>query len=158
MKQGLLILGAIGVVAVLLIARLVVVHNNRLGDEEEWFARSLAYEFSVQVDSVKLYNNHGGRVWARITDGTPGTYREDSLKNHFKHHNMLYFIFRHSGDSVSFVLPNANQLNPGDSVRISSSQNKVVIFREGNAVSQMALSETVVGWGNSPFKRDQQVP
>ncbi|HNC29641.1 MAG TPA: hypothetical protein PKX08_06545, partial [Cyclobacteriaceae bacterium] len=61
MKQGLLILGAIAILSVLLIARIVVVHQKRLGDEEKWFAQSLGYEFSAEIDSVKMYNSNGGR-------------------------------------------------------------------------------------------------
>ncbi|MFN8335978.1 MAG: hypothetical protein U0U09_12695 [Cyclobacteriaceae bacterium] len=154
MKQGLLILGAIAILSVLLIARIVVVHQKRLGDEEKWFAQSLGYEFSAEIDSVKMYNSNGGRVWARITAGSPKVYREDSLKNYFKQHGMMYFIFDQSGDSICFILQYANRLTLGDSVRISSSQDKVTIFHEGKSVAQEPLSKSVVGYGDSPFKRD----
>jgi hypothetical protein len=155
MKRNLLILTGIALVSLLLIVRLVAVHQNRLSEEKQWFVKSLGYEFSMEVDSVRLYNHTGGRVWARITEGKPKIYREDSLKNYFKHHEMLYFIFRQSGDSVSFVLPNAKQVNTSDSVRVSSFQDNVIIFHEGKPVSQMPFTKTVVGWGASPFKRDK---
>lgn len=155
MKRNLLILAGIGFISVLLIVRLVAVHQTRLEAEERWFVQSLGYEFSVEVDSVRKYENKGGRVWARITEGNPKMYREDSLKNHFKNHEMLYFIFRHSGDSVSFVLPDASQLHTGDSIRISSSKDSVTVFHENKIVSQIPFSKTVVGWGASPFKRDK---
>lgn len=71
MKRNLLILAAIGFISVLLIVRLVAVHQTRLEAEERWFVQSLGYEFSVEVDSVRKYENNGGRVWARITEGNP---------------------------------------------------------------------------------------
>lgn len=155
MEKNLLILGGIAMVSILLMVRLVFVHNNNLGQEEKWFAKSLKYEFSATIDSVFMYNQHGGRILARVTDGHPKFYREDSLKNHFEHHEVMYFVYRHSGDSVTFILPFANQLNKGDSVRISSSADQVTIFRAGQTVAQQPFSGSIVGYGNSPFKRKE---
>lgn len=155
MKKSFLILGSIAIISIVLMVRLVFVHKNKLGEEEKWFAKSLKYEFSATIDSVFMYNQHGGRVLARVTDGHPKFYREDSLKNHFEHHEVMYFVYRHSGDSITFILPFANQLNKGDSVRISSSADQVTIFRVGQMVAQQPFSGSIVGYGNSPFKRKE---
>jgi len=155
MKRNLLILGSIAIISILLMARLVFVHKNKLGDEEKWFAKSLRYEFSATIDSIFMYNQHGGRILARVTDGHPQFYREDSLKNHFEQHEVMYFVYRHSGDSITFILQFANQLNKGDSVRISSSADQVTVFRAGQTVAQEPFSRSIVGYGNSPFKRKE---
>lgn len=155
MKRSLLILGSIAIISILLIVRLVFVHKNKLGEEKKWFAKSLQYEFSVTIDSIFLYNQYGGRVMAHVTNGNPQFYREDSLKNHFEEHSMMYFVYRHSGDSVTFVLPFANKLKEGDSLRISSSADKMIIFRAGKLVTPELFSTSIVGYGSSPFKRER---
>src|SRR5687767_5812278 len=119
MKRTLLILGGIGLVCFLLVVRLFMKQKNNMGDEREWFARELRYEFSAQVDSVLMYNEQTGKLWCRLTSGDPQVYREDSLKRSFKEHDMLYLIFKRSGDSILFIVPNIKLIAKGDSVRVS---------------------------------------
>src|SRR5690348_16215033 len=120
MKKMLLILGGIGLLCVLLVARLFFKQSNSMGEEREWFVKGLRYEFSARVDSVRMFNENTGRLWCRLTSGNPQTHREDSLKRLFKEHDMLYLIFHHAGDSIIFIVPNGKLVAKGDSVRISS--------------------------------------
>ena len=69
--------------------RLFVKQDKQIVSEREWFARSLDYEFSATVDSVRMFNELTGRLWCRITEGDPQVHREDSLKPFFKDHDML---------------------------------------------------------------------
>jgi hypothetical protein len=150
MGRTLLILGGIGLVCVLLIARLIFKAGNRAEDEREWFAKSLRYEFSAEVDSVSMFNESGGRLLCRLTLGDPQTHREDSLKRSFKEHDMLYLIFIHSGDSITFIHPQAKLIEKGDSVRVSSEKNTIQFFREGEKVASHPLSDILTGFGR-PF-------
>lgn len=150
MKKTLLIVGGIGLVCVLLIARLFFRQNTNMTSEREWFARALRYEFSAQVDSVRMFNPHTGRLWCRITGGDAQVHREDSLKRLFKEHDMLYLIFHRSADSIIFIVPNGNLVAKGDSVRISSQENTIKFFRDGTEVATDALSNTLTGYGR-PF-------
>src|SRR5688500_19845785 len=118
-----LIVGGIGLVCILLVARLFFRQHNRMTSEREWFAGALRYEFSAQVDSVRMFNANTGRLWCRITAGDPQVHREDSLKRSFKQHDMLYLIFHRSADSIIFIIPNANLVAKGDSVHVSSRKN-----------------------------------
>jgi hypothetical protein len=86
----------------------------------------------------------------RVTAGDPKTDREDSLKLLFQEHDMLYLIFHHSGDSITFIAPNAMLVRKGDSVRISSEKNSIVFFRKGEAVAADSLSQTLTGFSR-PF-------
>lgn len=145
-----LIIGGIGLVCVLLFIRLLFSGRSDMLEEREWFAKSLRYEFSAQIDSVKMYNPKTGRLWCKLTAGDPQVYREDSLKRLFKEHDMLYLIFQRSADSITFIVPYGNLVAKGDSVRVSSQQNKIQVFRLGKLVATDSLSRTLTGYGR-PF-------
>jgi hypothetical protein len=149
-KKTLLILGGVGLLCLLLIIRLFFKQDNRMMDEREWFASALGYEFSARVDSVRMFNEHTGRLWCRLTAGDPQVDREDSLKRSFKEHDMLYLIFHRSADSIIFLVPNGNLVAKGDSVRVSSQKNTIQFFREGKQVATDQLSNTLTGYGR-PF-------
>lgn len=150
MKKKWIILVGIPLVCLLLIVRLFFRQDSRMGEEREWFATALRYEFSAQVDSVRMFNAHTGRLWCRLTAGDPQVHREDSLKRSFKEHDMLYLVFHRSADSIIFIVPNGNLVAKGDSVRVSSQQNTIQFFREGTQVTTDRLSNTLTGYGR-PF-------
>jgi hypothetical protein len=150
MKRTLLILGGIALLCFLLVVRLFVKQNNSMGEEREWFARSLQYEFSAQVDSVQMFNENTARMWCRLTSGNPQVDREDSLKRLFKEHDMLYLIFHQSGDSIIFIVPNGKLIAKGDSVRVSSEKNSIQFFRNKKQVASDQLSTTLSGYSR-PF-------
>jgi hypothetical protein len=150
MKKTLLIIGGIALLCMLLIARLLSTQNSSMTLEREWFAKALRYEFSAQVDSVHMFNENAGRLWCRLTAGDPQIHREDSLKKLFKEHDMLYLIFHRSADSITFIVPNANQVAKGDSVRISSKENSIQFFRNGKQVLTDQMSTTLTGYSR-PF-------
>jgi hypothetical protein len=150
MKKTLLILGGIGLLCMLLVVRLFFNQNSSMSEEREWFVKGLRYEFSAQVDSVRMLNENTGRLLCRLTSGNPQIHREDSLKPLFKEHDMLYLIFQQSGDSITFLVPNGKLVEKGDSVRISSKKNTIQFFRDGKEVATDKLSNTLTGFGR-PF-------
>lgn len=119
-------------------------------EEREWFVKALRYEFSAQVDSVRMFNKNTGRLWCRLTAGNPRVHREDSLKRSFKEHDMLYLIFHRSADTIIFIVPNGNLVAKGDSVRVSSQENTIRFFRNGEVVATDQLSTTLTGYSR-PF-------
>lgn len=153
MKKTLLILGGIGLVCVLLIAWNLFRQSSNMVGEREWFAKALRYEFSARVDSVRMFNEHTGRLWCRLTAGDPQVHREDSLKRSFREHDMLYLIFHRSADSIIFIVPNGNLIAKGDSVRVSSQQNTIRFFRDGKQVASDHLSTTLTGFGRPFFMK-----
>ena len=155
MKKTLLILACIGLLSLLLISRLFFMQDSRMTDERKWFVSGLRYEFSAQVDSVRMFNANTGRLWCRITSGDPQVHREDSLKRSFKEHDMLYLIFHQSADSIIFLVPNGNLVAKGDSVRVSSQKNSIQFFRDGQKVASDELSKTLTGFGRPFFLKDK---
>ncbi|HET9054351.1 MAG TPA: hypothetical protein VFM90_09270 [Cyclobacteriaceae bacterium] len=145
-----LILAGVGVVSLLLLILFIFSEKNGHEKEREWFIHKLGYEFSVAVDSVQRYNRTF--VEGRITDGRPRLYREDSLKNSLKKHQQLIFVSRQRNDSVRFMVQTAEEIRKGDSVRISSQENSITVFREGNQVLTVKLSQSLIGWGKPPFR------
>ena len=150
MKRTLLILGGVALICMLLVVRLFRKQHNNFIDEREWFAKALRYEFSAQVDSVRMLNENTARLWCHVTAGDPKTEREDSLKTLFKEHDMLYFIFHHSADSIVFLHPNGKQIVKGDSLHVSSERNSVEFFRDDAQVTRDELSDVLTGFGR-PF-------
>jgi hypothetical protein len=155
MKKTLLIIGGIGLVCVLGVVRLFFKQNNSLSQEREWFAKALRYEFSAEVDSIRMFNEHTGRLWCRVTAGDPQVHREDSLKRLFREHDMLYLIFKRSADSIIFIIPNGNLVAKGDSVRVSSEKNTVQFFRDGQQVATDQLSNTLTGFSRPFFMKNK---
>lgn len=153
MKKTLLILGGIGLFCFLLIFRSFYRQGNSQKEEREWFVKALRYEFSADVLKVAMLNEHTGRLLCRVTSGKPETHREDSLKSFFKEHDMLYLIFKQSGDSITFLIPNANLVSEGDSVRVSSANNNIRFYRDGNVVADELFSNTVTGFGRPFFMK-----
>lgn len=119
-------------------------------EERKWFVKALRYEFSAQVDSVRMFNKNTGRLWCRLTTGNPQVHREDSLKRSFKEHDMLYLIFHRSADTIIFIVPNGDLVAKGDSVRVSSQKNTIQFFRNGEVVATDQLSTTLTGYSR-PF-------
>jgi hypothetical protein len=156
MKKTLLILAGIGLLCFLLIGRLFMKQRSGFGEEREWFAKAVRYEFSAQVESVELYNENAGKLWCRLTSGNPQIHREDSLKPFFKEHDMLYLIFQQEGDSILFIAPNAGQVAAGDSVRVSSEKNSIEFFRDGKQVATDQLSNTLTGFGRPFFLKRKE--
>lgn len=151
MKRTTLILMGIALVTLLLMARLLFKQKSSAADERKWFVKGLCYEFSARVDSVKMFNPNSGRLRCLLTTGDPHIDREDSLKRLFKHHDMLYLIFKRSTDTITFILPNhADIVAKGDSVRVSSRENRIQFFRDGLPVVTDSLSETLTGFSR-PF-------
>lgn len=156
MKRTWIVVGGIVLVALLLVIRLFVRQDKQIASEREWFARSLGYEFSATVDSVRMFNELTGRLWCRITAGDPQVHREDSLKPFFKDHDMLYLIFHRSGDSIIFIVPNGNLIAKGDSVRVSSKENSIQFFRDGEQVATDELSSTLTGYAIPFFLKKKE--
>lgn len=151
MKKTLLIFAGIALVCMLLVVRLFFKQHSSFTGEREWFAKALRYEFSAKVDTVWMFNNHGGRLRCLLTEGDPKIHREDSLKPLFKEHDMLYLIYQRSGDSITFILPeHANRIAIGDSLQISSQGNTIRFFRSGKQVAVDSLSDMLTGFGR-PF-------
>lgn len=155
MKKTILILAGVALLMILLIFRLFYKQNNGLSDEREWFVKALRYEFSAKVDSVSMFNPHAGRLRCLLSYGDPKIHREDSLKKLFKEHDMLYLIFKRSADTITFVLPNRiKMVLKGDSVHISSSENKIQFFRDNQLVLSDSLTETLTGFSRPFFLKD----
>ena len=154
MKKTLLIFGGIALLCFLLFVRLLFKQQDNFVDERGWFVKALRYEFSAKVDTVWMFNDQAGRLRCILTEGDPQIHREDSLKLLFQEHDMLYLIYKRSGDSIIFIMPNhADKIAIGDSVRVSSWENNITFFREGNVVVNDPLSDALTGFGRPFFLR-----
>lgn len=158
MKKTILILIGVGLLMILLIARLIFQQTNHNDDERKWFAKELGYEFTARVDTVWIFNENAGRLRCVLITGDPQIEREDSLKRFFKQYDMLYLIFKRSADSIYFMLPeNIKLVARGDSVRVSSRENSIEFFREGKPLMTDSLTETLTGYSRPFFmKRDKK--
>jgi len=153
-KKTILILGGIALLMLLLTVRLFFRQKNGVEDERKWFARSLRYEFSARVDSVRMFNENSCRLRCLLTSGNLQIDREDSLKRLFKQHDMLYLVFKQSADSTTFVLPNhAKLVAKGDCVRVSSCENKIQFFRARIPIVTDSLSKTLTGYSRPFFMK-----
>lgn len=157
MKKTVLILAGLALLCALLIARLFFKQKGGFETEREWFAQAVRYEFSATVDTVWMYNDHSGKLRCVLTQGDPQIHREDSLKRMFKEHDMLYLVYHRSGDTILFILPDrADLVATSDSVRVSSSNNKIQFFREGKLVVSDSLTQVLTGFGRPFFLKSKK--
>jgi hypothetical protein len=147
-----LIIAGVGLVCLLLMIRFFFSEFNTHDKEREWFVQNLRYEFSFEVDTVQIYYNTRGQLSGRVTTGDPKFYREDSLQNSLKKHERLWLLNKHRNDSIAFNVQIANEIQKGDSVRISSKENSITVFRAGKQVATTLFTNEVNGWGKPPFR------
>lgn len=157
MKRTILIFIGVGLLMLLLIARLIFKQISDDDDERKWFVKELGYEFTARVDTVWIFNANAGRLRCVLTHGDPQIEREDSLKRHFKQHDRLFLIFKRSADSLYFMLPEKIKLvAQGDSVRVSSRENSISFFREGKPLMTDSLTETLIGYSRPFFMKREK--
>ncbi|HEY0744310.1 MAG TPA: hypothetical protein VGD40_22740 [Chryseosolibacter sp.] len=156
MKKILLILGGIALLCFLLIVRSFYRQKTRMDEEREWFVKGVAYEFTARVDSVQMLNENMGRLRCLLLSGDPKEYREDSLKAHFKEHDMLYLIYERSKDTITFLFPSAKPIMKGDSVSVSSQNNAIRFFRNGNELAKDELTNALTGFGRPFFLKKKK--
>jgi len=156
MKKTLLIFAGVALIVILLVVRLFTRQSNALDEERAWFVESLEYEFSARVDSIRMLNANTGRLWCLLETGDPKVGREDSLKRHFREHDILYLIIRRTSDTVTFLVPYAHKILPGDRVRVSSKADSIRFFREGELVASDALTSTLTGFARPFFLKNKE--
>ena len=147
-----LIIAGVGLVCLLLMIRFFFSEFNSSDKEREWFAQNLRYEFSIEVDTMRIYYGSRGELSGHITTGDPKFYREDSLQNSLKKHGRLWLLNKHRNDFISFIVQIAIEIRKGDSIRISSKENSITVFRAGKQITTTQLSNEVNGWGKPPFR------
>lgn len=145
-----LILAGVALVCLLLIINIFFSEFNSHEKEREWFIRNLRYEFSVVVDSVQRHNRTF--VDGRVTAGQPHVYREDSLKNSLEKYEKMMLVNRYRNDSIRFIVKLPEEIRKGDSIRLSSKQNSITVFRNDTLVAKAKLSELIISWNKPPFR------
>jgi hypothetical protein len=140
---------AITLVLFALVARLIIKGFRNRGNERKWYVENLNYNFSAEIDSIRLLNKKGfGFIICHPTNGNFNISVEDSLVRHLKHHKRMRFLTRARGGNVEFISGNADQYLRGDSVCINSENNKILIYRKGNKVYDNELIASIRG---APF-------
>jgi hypothetical protein len=147
-RRTLIYLG-IGVLLVgFLVVRLIFkqkVKFDRFQEEREWYAKSLHYDFSAEVDTVALQNpaeNYSsGMVVCKLTRGTINYRTEDSLKRKLQHFKRLRFNEMKEHGYVRFVMPSANRFVMGDCLVVQSDSNRVAFYRDRKRFYKAGLSD-----------------
>ena len=111
--------------------------------EKRWYVKNLEYDFSAPIDtSYILEQQYGfGKVYC-----TPSSikklnhYKEDSLKNYLTKHDRLRFIWRDKRGQINFIVTNGRLVNNGDSVYVNSTDDKIVVFKNGIKTGEMRIS------------------
>ena len=150
MKTLLLILG-VGLVCALTF-RLIYIKANGGSTERQWYTSNLDYDFSLRIDSVRMFNGDVGlgKISCTITRGYPSPTVEDSLNHLLTHHDWLQFLAPGSGRNRELILMRAELLKPADSLSVNSSKDFVQVFRGGQLIYENELSSTLEARGN-PF-------
>lgn len=136
-----------GIALILLVARIIYVEVKGHDDEKVWYATNLDLEFSARIDSAKR-----SRLHFHMTKGTVSDSMEWVLNKKLKYHDMLQFLLfrKQDGLTIAFYEAPADVYQPGDSMRVNTSENSIRIFREGKLVGQNKVSNCL---RENPFER-----
>jgi hypothetical protein len=63
----------------------------------------------------------------------------------------MYLVYHRASDSIVFILPYANQIKGGDSIRMSSKENMIRVCREGKQIVGEPMSESLMAYQKPPF-------
>ena len=137
------------VVAALIIfilgGRLVIRKIGRFKTEKEWYVQQLKYTFSAEIDTVIMRNKKKGfgLIVFHLTQGAANTSVEDSLNRHLTHFKRIEFLRLKPDEKIEIISGTAGRCAQGDSISVNSSNNKIMVFREGNKVSETQVSESL---------------
>lgn len=148
MKKIYLIVGLV-VIAIVLAIRFGLMESTGAADERQWFAENLHYEFTAEVDSARALRGEAGpgKIWCRVTTGNPDVGAEDSLERKLEKYKSLAFVTDRSDNIITCYVTDAHRYLPGDSVIVSSSSNRIEVFRSGKSVFTESLSAQLEGRG-----------
>lgn len=138
----------------LVIATCYTIFNRvkNLKNERAWFAKNAGYEFSARTDSIMMRDNATvgiGKILASVTGGIMRPRVEDSLRKHLEEHSRLWFNNSKRVGAVAFTAPIAGNCLVNDSLVVSSSRDKILVYRGKNKVAEESLSNMLEG---NPFK------
>lgn len=131
----------------LLSGRLIIRGFQKNDAEKKWYLEQLEFEFSAQVDTVLLHTKYHGLVLFHVTEGDVNREMEDRLNEQLVHHAGLRLLTFKSNDQVEFFSKMAYQYRRGDSLRVNTGKDQLLIFRKNKKIYERGVMELLVGDG-----------
>jgi hypothetical protein len=144
MKRTLiLIFGA--VLLLFLIVRMFFVMAGRWDDAKREFVSKLNYDLSARVDSVGFYKNAPvGFLYVRITAGTIDS-KEKKIARKLKNGKDLRFLVPYDSGRYYIFSRQIFDYKVGDSLVINSSKDLFQLFRGGEKIHELVISDNLSG-------------
>jgi hypothetical protein len=139
MKKILIIAGSI---VVLILLAINAIRQNISGQEEErqWFLDQLDYEFSGEVDSIRIVREKLGFVRFHLTRGEATPHTENKLNRKLKDVNSIYLLMFRPENKIDIITRSPLLLKKGDSLVVNSDQDQMVFYRKGKEIAKDKIS------------------
>ena len=144
MKKTLIIIGSI-IFLILLGINGIRMQIGRFKSEKQKYIDELHLEFSGSVDSIRVLGRNLAVVIVHLTDGTVDSTREVELGKALKHNERLRFLRYTSTDAIKIFSHEANVYKAGDSIRVDTDENLILIFRKGKKVAESSVENSLRG-------------
>jgi len=138
-----------GALLIFLVVRMFFVLVGRQDDVQREFVSMLNYDLSARVDSVGIFNKNApvGFLYVVITRGTMES-KEKKLARKLKHGRDLRFLVPSDSGRYSIFSRQIHDYKIGDSLVINSSQDKFQLFRGGERINELVISDNLSGNGD----------
>jgi hypothetical protein len=141
MKRVLIIGGSI--IVLILLAINAIRENGRKGKEErQWFLESLDYDFSGEIDSIRIVRDKLGFVRFHLTRGGSevNPHVENKLNRQLKENHAIYVLMFRPGDKIDIITRNPLLLKKGDSLALNSDLDQMTFYRDGKEIAKDKIS------------------
>jgi hypothetical protein len=139
MKKVLIIGGSI--IVLILLAINAIRENGRKGREErQWFLDHLDYDFSGEIDSIRIVRENLGFVRFHFTRGEVTPHVENKLNRQLTETHAIYVLMFRPEKKIDVITRNPILLKKGDSLVVNSDQDKMVFYRDGKEIARDKVS------------------
>lgn len=137
---------SIALIFVLAVSRLIFTTSSNINDDVDEYVKSLDYDFIAMIDSVVVVNQKKGTGWIvlAIQSGHVNRATEDSLNRTLKHHKRLRFLIPADRNRFKIFQGGVKRYNRGDSVVIDSPIDRFSVWRNGESIRDVKITQSMV--------------
>ena len=139
MKKILIIAGSI-IVLILLAVNAIRQSVSNQEEERKRFLDQLDYDFSGEVDSIRIVREKLGFVRFHLTRGEATPHTENKLNRQLKEKESMYLLMFRPENKIDIITRSPFLLKKGDSLVMNSDQDQMVFYRNGKEIAKDKIS------------------
>ena len=139
MRKILIVAGSI-IVLILLAINAIRQSVSNQEEERQWFLDELNYDFSGEVDSIRIVREKLGFIRFHLTRGEATPHTENKLNRQLKDKESMYLLMFRPENKIDILSRSPLLLKKGDSLVVNSDQDQMVFYRKGKEIARDKIS------------------